>query len=230
MSSKKNQSGNVLFLILIAVALFAALSYAVTQSSRGGGNADSETLAINSATVAQYISSIQQALMRMTIINGCTEDEISFASDNWGHTEYSHTPASRTKCQIFHRDGGGVSFQRIDPSLLDTAHSALPRYGDYMYGGNLNIVGKGAFTGELTMIVPFLDQDVCEKLHTEFGESGGAARYTSNWSTTNASSLFNGDYTSGHVFGNAAWGDAHCMDTGSGAGGHCMFYVILIVR
>ena len=55
------EKGNVLFLILIAVALFAALSYAVTQSSRsGGGDANNETSLINSAQVTQYPASVRQ--------------------------------------------------------------------------------------------------------------------------------------------------------------------------
>lgn len=70
MYKSNNQSGNVLFLILIAVALFAALSYAVTQSTRGGGNADDETSLISSASLTQYPASLKLSMLRLSISNG----------------------------------------------------------------------------------------------------------------------------------------------------------------
>ncbi len=78
-TDRNGESGNVLFLILIAVALFAALSYAVTQSSRsGGGDAASETNLINSSTITQYPAGIRTALVRMIVSSGVTADELSF--------------------------------------------------------------------------------------------------------------------------------------------------------
>lgn len=65
----KSNSGNVLFLILIAVALFAALSYAVTSSSRGGGiDAKKDSSELIASEIMNYVSSLEQAVTRL---RGC---------------------------------------------------------------------------------------------------------------------------------------------------------------
>ena len=114
MKNKENhfydsEGGNVLFLILVAVVLFVALSYAVTQSSRGSGGADKELQDIHAAQLLQYLVSIKQAVTRMQIINGCSDEDISFVHDGFHGNFWAHSPALDTKCQLFHLDGGGVS-------------------------------------------------------------------------------------------------------------------------
>ena len=65
---KAGEKGNVLFLILIAVALFAALSYAVTQSTRsGGGSADRERSILSSASLTQGPTALRTSLIRMVL-------------------------------------------------------------------------------------------------------------------------------------------------------------------
>lgn len=69
----KPQHGNALFLILIAVALFAALSYAITNSGRGSGSIDKEQAEIISAQIMSAVATYQQSINRLKVVGGYQE-------------------------------------------------------------------------------------------------------------------------------------------------------------
>ena len=107
-----NTKGNALFLILIAVALFAALSYAVTQSGRGGGGIDKETELLEATKVIQIIGDVRSAITRLTL-TGCNINEISFYSDIYAtpsNYDNANSPIAGGdfSCHLFHPDGGGL--------------------------------------------------------------------------------------------------------------------------
>jgi hypothetical protein len=111
-----NQRGNVLFLILIAVALFAALSYAVTQSSRSGGDASRETNVINTASLTQYPNSVRTAVLRM-IISGVAPEDIYFnRPDQFDVTNHKWFYDRPTR-GVFHPQGGGAAYQNVAANL-----------------------------------------------------------------------------------------------------------------
>ena len=102
--SSPPQAGNVLFLILIAVALFAALSYAVTSSNRSGaGNISKEKAQLSQGIIDSYMASINTGVMRLQM-RGCTVID---------YTPPAQWVAGEKKCFLFHPEGGGVSYQDI---------------------------------------------------------------------------------------------------------------------
>lgn len=109
----KPQRGNALFLILIAVALFAALSYAITQSSRGGGaGTKKETDAILAAQIVQSGAVLKAAAMRM-VFSGTPAADIKL------HLPASSTdPCTVTDGTCLFTDGGATW-----PSFPDNAYN-----------------------------------------------------------------------------------------------------------
>lgn len=159
------QNGNALFLILIAVALFAALSYAVTQSGRGGGNIDRETLALDAAQVVNFSNLVATAVTRLRIAGGCSETDLSFHDGRWGHTDYQHTPPGSDDCNIFNNAGGGVPFPNVDPAI-----STLP----WEIEGGPAVFGVGSDTNggvgnDLILYLPDVSLEMCNQINRELG-------------------------------------------------------------
>jgi len=109
------RSGNVLFLILLAVALFAALSYAVTKATGGGViDIEKEESEMEIAKTENFESAVNAALWRLKLANGCRDDAISYETPE-GDYENPLSPVDY-RCHVFHPEGGGVPYTGFVPA------------------------------------------------------------------------------------------------------------------
>lgn len=145
------EAGNVLFMILIAVALFAALAYAVTQSTRsGGGDASKETTVLQASQIMQYSAEVQTAIMRMKLSNGCTDGQISFENSFDSRYINSNAPTNYT-CHVFRPEGGNISYQLPPKDIYYDTNTADYRF---VTGNNLHISGVGLpNNGDLWLVI-----------------------------------------------------------------------------
>ncbi len=112
----KRNSGNVLFLILIAVALFAALSYVVTQSSRtSGGSLSDEKIRLGASAMGQYVTLLRKEVLELMIVNKCSIENLDWRNDYWKRLDgtpsegIQHPPVSpKEGCAVFSDYGGPV--------------------------------------------------------------------------------------------------------------------------
>ncbi len=119
-------------MILIAVALFAALSYAVSNSNRVGGSATETEMAAAFDEIMSVVAGHRAAVQRM-IANGVdTNDGIgaTYPLVGWGASNSAGYPFDNVKCpsagtnhtcKIYHPQGGGLTyfnFPKLHPTLV----------------------------------------------------------------------------------------------------------------
>lgn len=166
----QQDNGNVLFLILIAVALFAALSYAVTNSTRsGGGNAGREKAGLAAAQIVQYGSAIETAIMRMRLSNGCSENDISFETPLTDY-EFEHTPPVADKCKLFSPAGGGVAYQTPE-TWFDSASPLYDKPYLFWATSDYAVSQVGTAAPELTISLWGIKKEVCAEINKKLGIS-----------------------------------------------------------
>lgn len=167
-TTKENvrQRGNILFLILLAVVLFAALAYAVTSSMRGGGkDASSEEGELWVSQIFQQATTLEQTVNRLTL-NGCKDTQLNFVNSATGTTLYSNPSApANGSCNVYEAAGGGATFLSLPKEALNAQYSANMDYGYPFISGRNHIAGldTGGTTNqsELLYIAPYLTEAVC---------------------------------------------------------------------
>jgi hypothetical protein len=167
-SSKRHHlkcAGNVFFLILIAVILFAALGYAVTSSTRGSGDISNEKNLLISAELMSYAGAITQAVDRVIALNNCDETTINFYDPNdYPFNAYTNLDAPADgSCDIF-GVGGSVSYLK-PPTELATA-TGIPLYNIVPI---FNIDGIGDNANPDILFVASVTQAICTSINTREG-------------------------------------------------------------
>jgi len=171
MKHHNSQSGNVLFYILIAVALLAALSFAVTQSGRGSGKAISDERAnLAASEMIEYSNTVASAVTQLRL-RGCQDTQINF--DNNVVSGYNNTLAPDDEsCNVFSLNGGGVQWRNLEAEWLDSAvSSSEDEYGVTLYTAKTCIdeLGKGFVNcqddtteaAEMIMAMSYLKKEIC---------------------------------------------------------------------
>ena len=166
---RDGERGNVLFLILIAVALFAALSYAVTSSSRsGGGDASSETNLISSAQITQYPAAVRTSIVRM-IIGGAQVTDLEFNPPS-DFANLSDSGGGVKGFGVFHPDGGGATYATIPPDIM-----VDNQQGTWTFNGDFEVVNIGissatsAAGNDVIAFLPGVKESICSRINQELG-------------------------------------------------------------
>jgi type II secretory pathway pseudopilin PulG len=226
--SHSSQSGNVFVIILVAVALFAALSFTVARSMRSEttGRISAQKAALAAADTLNYAQSLQNGVNRLRQ-HSVSESDISFESVN--DTAYAHSPAVTETEQVFHTSGGGASWQapydlaNDGSAWIFTGETCIPDLATGASGTPACDADSDATNEELLAVLPNMDGTVCAEINrrlnitsipADSGTGAATAKFTGGFADGKRIVLAGGPYQSA------------CFSRG----GHNYFYAVLIAR
>lgn len=230
MKFRSNQSGNVLWFILVAIVLLGAITLVVSRSgSNVEQSGDFEKQRIKATQLMRYTSAIEQAINKLQTINGCSENEISFENDTDTNYNNANSPGNNS-CHIFEPEGAGLEWR----ALTDQTSTAF--VGESLgFTGEVQILGIETDGGananvEVLAFIP-VSQSLCNHINARFSISTTASDITSD---IDSLGRYTGSFNHTFDLGGAA-GEAPGI-TGEPTGciiddnGEYLFYHVLIAR
>ncbi len=184
------QSGNVFFVILLGITMFAALTGALVQMDRGTSNVSNERVEVAASQALRYISQLKQS------VDFLYQDGVSEANIRFSHpkadSQYGDI-ATNTNYQVFSENGGGLAYTQPPK---DISASDI----DYDFFGFSAAPQVGTSAPDLMVVMRNVNESVCNRLNEMVGYDKGATipsdTGTCVYSST-TSDKFTGTFTTG---------------------------------
>lgn len=236
---RESERGSVLIYIFIAIAVLAALSFAVSRSGRESAQTINKERADLWATeLFDYSNMLRRAVTTLTI-TGLTENDVCFHDSGWGDNSYQFSTACPTANLVFSQLGGGATFQNPNYNLLDSSYSTDPAYKKWHITGANSVAGVGTDcspTGpcnELLAVLPFVRREACIAVNSKLGITDDLTEPPQDDAGFDLSVPFKGSYPNGESI-NTATLDGKRVGCFKGNGGVIddayVFYSVLIAR
>jgi hypothetical protein len=240
-SAKNRESGNVLIFILIAVALFGALSFVMSDGSRvGQGMVGSEQDKLAASEILNYAGQVRDAV-KMLRVKGCSDTQISFHSALTPNNNNTNAPADFS-CHVFHQKGGGMNFV-MPPGIYTQQRAPVVSFDANSCVYNIGTGTTSCDVANVDLLIDMLPltRDVCVAINNALGigePNAEPANAVTSPALMDENYPFNGTYGPasreriGHETGSPLAGKpTGCYKGASGyATNMYVFYQVLIAR
>jgi hypothetical protein len=180
-SQYSSQSGSAIFIILIGIALFAALSFVVAQSLRVTGdsshNMDREKMALQMTELTQFFEAVKVKANTMIQVDSTYDLTLSFKNDTYKNgmsvalCRNDNPTCTDPSCMVFSPENP----QGVVPVLFNKIASAEPLStktepeNGHVSIGQLAIDGVGSPAQDLVLIVNGVSPQFCNYYNETLG-------------------------------------------------------------
>ncbi len=237
---RHTESGNILLMLLLAVGLFAALFYVLTQPEKFTDmpSLEGEPAVSDSAPMIEYSATLRPILIRMTL-DGTDVSQLKFnAPGNFSSVA--------TDQLVFHPQGGGAEYKVPSPEWLTEASQG----GSWYFNADWDVPGVGTDGlggNDVVAFLPGVSASVCLHANQELAldttgcasKMAGIPDLAKGRTTDNIKAQMDSDYTFPTTDQEDIQGEQCAVFTGAKAGcfndtsrtpNEFVFYSVLLAR
>jgi hypothetical protein len=170
----RKSDGSIIFLILIAIFLFGALTYMYLKSSRTTDYLalEEDKAALYASEIVNYANALKEGVNRMKLLHGVDAYQIDYYANAENYVlGNNNANCTSNKCRLFHPEGGAVKPRIIDKEFYDlTTDIEETNVFQKTSFWSVAIEGVGTDADDIVLTLFGIHPEICKNINKKFSD------------------------------------------------------------